>query len=439
MRTTIITLITSFILLIPASGQGQWGSQIQWEIVDVEFENSMADQENVLSDVLFIERDKGYIVLYDVIHSTMAEGFLYMTEDGGKTWNLIFDDIGVITSIQFVNESIAFATNNLFGGGGMLSSSDGGYSWSEDTTIDQIQDIFFLNDSIGWAGGEGILKTINGGESWNKESDIEVKHKIYSLFFIDDSTGWAVGESGLIAKYTLFDGWKTIHGVTDLPLKKVFFVDRDNGWIAGGYNNNDALIPILLKTMDGGETWNQITDMNYMISDFYFDTKNHGWAVGEDSGERGVILETFNGGLDMDLIKEIRNKKLNALHFKDGIGWAVGNFGLILTNDSTIFEKKEINIDNESLFQNYPNPFQTSTIITYQLPATSEVMLFKKLEVELSVYDISGREVGTLVNDRQLADRYEVEWNAEGMESGIYFCELKTGQGRQVMKMVLID
>jgi len=81
-------------------------------------------------------------------------------------------------------------------------------------------------------------------------------------------------------------------------------------------------------------------------------------------------------------------------------------------------------------FQNYPNPFQTSTIISYQLPASSDV--------ELSVYDISGRKVATLVNEKQLAERYEVEWNAEGMESGIYFCELKTGHGRQVMKMSIV-
>jgi hypothetical protein len=97
--------------------------------------------------------------------------------------------------------------------------------------------------------------------------------------------------------------------------------------------------------------------------------------------------------------------------------------GIILTN--------KITSGNEPLFQNYPNPFQSRTIISYQLPANSDV--------ELSVYDISGRKVATLVNERQLADRYEVEWNAEGMNSGIYFCELKTSQGRQVMKMIFVS
>jgi len=56
----------------------------------------------------------------------------------------------------------------------------------------------------------------------------------------------------------------------------------------------------------------------------------------------------------------------------------------------------------------------------------------------VSIYDISGRKVATLVSEKQLPEKYKVEWNAEGMNSGIYFCELKTGQGRQVMKMSFV-
>ena len=77
---------------------------------------------------------------------------------------------------------------------------------------------------------------------------------------------------------------------------------------------------------------------------------------------------------------------------------------------------------------NYPNPFHSSTTISYQLPRTGDV--------ELSIYDLSGRKVITLVNETQQVGKHEVEWNANGMNPAIYICELKTGQGRQVMKII---
>jgi len=54
------------------------------------------------------------------------------------------------------------------------------------------------------------------------------------------------------------------------------------------------------------------------------------------------------------------------------------------------------------------------------------------------IYDLSGRKVTALVNEIQQPDSYVVEWNAESVNPGIYFCELKTDQGRQVMKMFLV-
>jgi len=69
------------------------------------------------------------------------------------------------------------------------------------------------------------------------------------------------------------------------------------------------------------------------------------------------------------------------------------------------------------LAQNYPNPFNPGTVISYKLPVSGKVIL--------KVYDILGREVITLVNEEKPAGKYEVEFNAEGLASGIYFYQLK--------------
>ncbi len=81
------------------------------------------------------------------------------------------------------------------------------------------------------------------------------------------------------------------------------------------------------------------------------------------------------------------------------------------------------------LYQNYPNPFNPSTTIGYKIPARGLVIL--------KIYDELGREVKTLVNDIEQAGRHEATFNAAGFSSGVYFCEMKAGNFRKVMKLLL--
>ncbi len=83
-----------------------------------------------------------------------------------------------------------------------------------------------------------------------------------------------------------------------------------------------------------------------------------------------------------------------------------------------------------ALEQNYPNPFNPSTSIQY----TISNMQF----VSLKVYDIIGNEVATLVNSEKPSGVYEVEWNAGGFTSGIYFYQLKTEGFVETKKMILL-
>jgi len=82
------------------------------------------------------------------------------------------------------------------------------------------------------------------------------------------------------------------------------------------------------------------------------------------------------------------------------------------------------------LGQNYPNPFNPKTVISYQLPAVSKV--------ELSIYNLLGQKVATLVSAKQSVGIYNVEWNATGFSSGVYLYMLKTKEFTQVKKMLLV-
>ncbi len=83
------------------------------------------------------------------------------------------------------------------------------------------------------------------------------------------------------------------------------------------------------------------------------------------------------------------------------------------------------------LSQNYPNPFNSKTIINYELRITSEI--------ELSVYNILGQKVSTLISGKQKAGRHKVEWDANSLVSGIYFYRLITDKGfAQSRKLILL-
>jgi M6 family metalloprotease-like protein len=82
------------------------------------------------------------------------------------------------------------------------------------------------------------------------------------------------------------------------------------------------------------------------------------------------------------------------------------------------------------LHQNYPNPFNPSTVVSYQLPLPCDIRLI--------VYDVLGREVAVLVDERKEAGNYTVVWDAHNIASGIYFCSLTAGSFRDVKKMALV-
>ena len=85
---------------------------------------------------------------------------------------------------------------------------------------------------------------------------------------------------------------------------------------------------------------------------------------------------------------------------------------------------------NFVLFQNYPNPFNPTTVISYQLPKVSNV--------SLKIFDVLGREVATLVNQKQSAGKYSVTFDGSRLPSGVYFYRLVAGSFVSVKKLMLI-
>jgi len=125
------------------------------------------------------------------------------------------------------------------------------------------------------------------------------------------------------------------------------------------------------------------------------------------------------------------------------------NAGLACTKDSSKISVYDRNVlkkvstkgkkpylaENFRLYENYPNPFNTSTIIHYILPERTQVIL--------TIYDLMGREVKTVVNAIQESGYHSLYWNGTSdlgflVSTGVYICQLKSGDNAQTRKMLLI-
>lgn len=108
-----------------------------------------------------------------------------------------------------------------------------------------------------------------------------------------------------------------------------------------------------------------------------------------------------------------------------------GMMGQFLVTKPSINEVSDNSLPNDYLLeQNFPNPFNSSTIIKYYLPKSSNV--------SLKVYDIIGNELATLVNETQDRGSYKIDFNASHLTSGVYFYKLKAGNFVSIKKFILV-
>jgi photosystem II stability/assembly factor-like uncharacterized protein len=139
--------------------------------------------------------------------------------------------------------------------------------------------------------------------------------------------------------------------------------------------------------------------------------------------------------------------KLVSINDSIGVGTEIGTLGktglqaIIMSDIVTGIGDKDVSfINSYSLSQNFPNPFNPSTVISYQLPVGNDVTL--------KVYDILGNEITIIVNEFKPAGKYEVEFSAKGgstsggnaysLPSGVYFYQLKAGEYVDTKKMILL-
>ncbi len=379
-----------------------------------------------------------------------------------------------LRDIEFINEN----TGWICGDGIILKTTNKGINWIVQDNPAPEKYLYSIHpvDSnivycVGWF--QTILKTTNGGENWIAlQNGIWGQSKSYrATFFHNALTGWVAGTGDRIYKTTnggiSFDSILIPYNV----LNDIHFKNQLTGIVAG----DGATV---LKTTDGGFTWNQSYIVPGAYGDFrkvsvinnqycfavedgkrVFKSTNYGdsfdsigYVAGADHpyscrfsslqtgwvcGTFGQIFKSIDGGAtwNYQYVNTTNIGWLRSFWFQDDYtGWAVGgNTKLLFTSSGgstfagvtgTEFPDKYI------LHQNYPNPFNSSTVIEFEIP--------KRTEIKLSVYDMLGREVKTLVNEIKSPGKYIVSFDASSLSSGVYFYKISAGEFSDVMRMVLI-
>ncbi len=333
-----------------------------------------------------------HIVDSNVMYVVGYDETIIKTTSGGNNWIIIRNGPPVQGSsyfcVYFVNKDTGWIAGS---GAKVLKTTNGG------ETIDSVfvnggwfYDMYFKDANTGCMSAEGIVfKTTNGGVSWYPALSLDWGYFFWEMSFVNDY-GWLAGFAGkTIYRTTNFgDTWQCIDTINNsASLVGINFINPMTGFVGGGVN-------YLFKSTDGGYNWNRenTNTSNETFESIKFVNDTVGWIAATS----GVILHTTTGGQPVVNISQTGS---------------------------------EIPIDFK-LYQNYPNPFNPSTNISYDIP--------KDVFVTIEIYDISGREIRTLVNEYIRAGRYIIGFNASGLSSGIYFCKIIAGNYIETKRMVLI-
>jgi Subtilase family/Secretion system C-terminal sorting domain/Csp protease B prodomain len=164
-----------------------------------------------------------------------------------------------------------------------------------------------------------------------------------------------------------------------------------------------------------------------------------GTNVTVNNGNAYHLVAYFTSGSQTGIFVDAGNPNSGSSYF-DGTGWSIkSNYNyrmrvIVASNDTSITSIQSpqlTGVPNQyELYQNYPNPFNPSTIIKYSIE--------KAGFVTLKIYDILGREIKTLINEKEPAGNYIVRFNAANLSSGVYFYSIHSGDFIQYKKMILL-
>lgn len=258
------------------------------------------------------------------------------TSDGGNTFvSFAGSKYGDFNGVSFVNPSVGFGVGSY---GRIAKTENAGISWqtyANDFSLNSIDDVSFSDENNGWGISESttLVKSNDGGKSWVKASiqlSPNTNEYYYGLQFKNATTGWVCGSGNIYKTNDAGQNWVKQFAQNNKYLNDIFFLDTQIGWAVGYHYPSNSLEGYVLRTTDGGSTWQGVSLGNKDFQKVFFTSSSTGWMVGPN----GTIYKTSDGGTNWSQQSSGISNQLSSIYFQDNnIGWIGGNGSLLKTQD----------------------------------------------------------------------------------------------------------
>jgi photosystem II stability/assembly factor-like uncharacterized protein len=396
-----------------------------------------------------------------------SSGVIFKSMDAGKTWVQQGVTNKDLMGVDFVTPDIGYAVGES---GMIIKTINGGVIWNSQAsgTQNDLKSVSFVNSNIGYvAGASGsIHKTVNGGTSgppfavsgrvifndnqqpvpkgWVKA--VKYDYNTGRIIRVDtariesngtyilrnvtvDTLDFMTYQDDEEPDYLLTERYvPTYYGNT------IYWMNANRLYVNQNFNNINFSVPRIDSTESilhiGGGVYNGQT----------FGGLPGGYVYAK-IGEvyKGYSRTNTNGLYQINSLPAATYTMI-----ADRMGYYPGTKTVILSNYSKdtinfyLGPRYPIGIQNSnseipkdfSLHQNYPNPFNPVTNIAFSIP--------EETNVRLTVYDVIGREITVLIDQRLKPGSYRIDWNAEHYTSGMYFYRMQTDKYTDTKKMVLV-
>ena len=359
---------------------------------------------------------------------------VFRSSDAGNSWEAVNKGLGNMSTLAITenNDKLFLGTAS-----GVYTSTDNGDSWSFSGLKNHYIDCIAASGLKVFAGvsaGTGIFVSTDFGLSWDScraiTSFIECIAVVDSIILGGGNGIYRSTDNGLIW-IPADSGLSEMGGIYYPSINSIAVIyDSVNNRHANLFAASDVYG--IFRSTDYGISWNSV-GLNYQM---VRSMTTIGSTILVGMLDSGKVYVSTNNGNSWKLVDEAlttNNPLTSFVSSNTNIFAGTEGDGVWrrpLSDLVAVKSQRNMSPQKFSLEQNFPNPFNPTTTISFDLPERSKV--------QLKIFNILGEEVKDLINEEKAAGHYEYQWNARGLASGVYFYRLKSGSFVETKKLILL-